>query len=189
MTARRSGSSSNRRVALIRDINLGKAKRVAMSDLKALVEELGYRDVRTLLNSGNVVFTAPASVRGDAATRIKKAMAERTGVSAHVIVLDAEEVAAAVANDPLRKSGVNPSLLLVAVTDRSADRAKLEPLAKQRWAPEALALGKRVAHLWCPEGIHGSPLALSVWRVLGHGVTMRNWATMVKLQALLEGEP
>ena len=180
---------SARRVALLRGINLGKAKRVSMSDLKALVEELGYRDVRTLLNSGNVVFTAPASVKGDAARRIKQAVAERTGVSAHVIVLDAEEVAAAVARDPLRKSVVNPSLLLVAVTDRPADRAKLEPLAKQRWAPEALALGKRVAHLWCPEGIHASPLALSVWRVLGHGVTIRNWATMVKLEALLEGQP
>jgi uncharacterized protein (DUF1697 family) len=185
MTARRSGSASNRRVALIRGINLGKAKRVSMADLKALVEDLGYRDVRTLLNSGNVVFTAPASARGDAAERIKKAMAERTGVSAHVIVLDAEEVAAAVERDPLKKSAVNPALLLVAVTDRPADRAKLAPLAKQRWAPEALALGKRVAYIWCPGGIHASPLALSVWRAAGEGVTARNWTTMTKLKALL----
>jgi uncharacterized protein (DUF1697 family) len=186
--ARRSGSSSNRRVALIRGINVGKAKRVSMADLKALVEELGYLDVRTLLNSGNVVFTAPVSVKGDAAAKIKKAMAERTGVSAHVIVLEAEEVTAAVASDPLKKSAVNPSLLLVAVTDRPADRAKLEPLAKQRWAPEALAFGKRVAYLWCPEGIHASPLALSVWRAAGDGVTARNWATMTKLKALLDEE-
>jgi len=187
MKSRGSGGSRARRVALLRGINVGKAKRVAMSDLKALVEELGYRDVRTLLNSGNVVFTAPASVKGDAAARIKQAMAERLGVSAHVIVLDAPEVTAAIADDPLKKSGVNPSALLVAITDRPADRAKLAPLARQKWAPEALAVGKRVAYLWCPDGIHASPLALSVWRVLGDGVTTRNWATMVKLQALLDG--
>ena len=92
------------------------------------------------------------------------------------------------ASDPLKKSAVNPSLLLIAVTDRPADRAKLEPLAKQRWAPEALAFGKRVAYLWCPEGIHASPLALSVWRAAGDGVTARNWATMTKLKALLDEE-
>lgn len=189
MKGRRSDSSSPRRVALIRGINVGKAKRVSMSDLKALVEELGYRDVRTLLNSGNVVFTSPVSVKGDAASKIQKAMAERTGVSARVIVLDAEEVAAAVAIDPLKKGGVNPSLLLIAVPDRPADRAKLEPLAKQRWAPEAFVLGRRVAYLWCPEGIHASPLALSVWRAAGDGVTARNWATMTKLKALLDEEP
>jgi uncharacterized protein (DUF1697 family) len=181
-------AAGSRRAALIRGINVGKAKRVAMSDLRALVEELGYRDVRTLLNSGNVVFTAPASVPGDAAARIQKAMAERLGVSARVIVLEAAEVAAAVRADPLKKSGVNPSAFLVAITDRSADLAKLAPLARQKWAPEALAVGKRVAYLWCPDGAHASPLALSVWRALGDGVTSRNWATMMKLKALLDGE-
>ena len=181
-------ASRSRRVALIRGINVGKAKRVAMSALKTLVEDLGYRDVRTLLNSGNVVFTAPSSVKGDAAVRIKKAMAERLGVSAHVIVLDAAEVAVAIAHDPLKKSGVNPSALFVVVLDRPADRAKLAPLARQKWAPEALAVGKRVAYLWCPEGSHASPLALSVWRILGDGVTTRNWATMVRVRALLDEE-
>jgi uncharacterized protein (DUF1697 family) len=52
-------------VALLRGINVGKAKRVAMADLRALLEELGYADVRTLLNSGNVVFTAPRAAKGD----------------------------------------------------------------------------------------------------------------------------
>jgi uncharacterized protein (DUF1697 family) len=115
-------------------------------------------------------------------------MAERTGVSAHVIVLDAEEVAAAVANDPLKKSTVNrrSSWLrsrIVPPTARSSSRSRSgagRPGARPREAR---------AYLWCPEGIHASPLALSVWRAAGDGVTARNWATMTKLKALLDEEP
>ena len=59
-----------RHVALLRGINVGKAKRIAMADLRALVADLGYRDVGTLLNSGNVVFTAPGAGPEDAARRI-----------------------------------------------------------------------------------------------------------------------
>jgi len=80
---------SERRVALLRGINVGRAKRLAMADLRALVEDLGYGDVRTLLNSGNIIFTVPRTKRGDAAARIEKAIASRLGVSARVYVLTA----------------------------------------------------------------------------------------------------
>ena len=77
----------NRRyVALIRGINVGRAKRVAMADLRALVEGLGYGEVRTLLNSGNVVFRVPAARSGDIAGRIEKAITARLRISARVIV-------------------------------------------------------------------------------------------------------
>ena len=68
---------ASRMVALIRGINVGKAKRVAMADLKALVEELGHREVATLLNSGNVVFTAAGGRPAEAASRIEEAMGKR----------------------------------------------------------------------------------------------------------------
>jgi uncharacterized protein (DUF1697 family) len=67
-------------VALLRGINVGKAKRIAMGDLRAIVEKLGYGDVRTLLNSGNVVFSVPAKLRGDPGPRIEEAVRKRTGI-------------------------------------------------------------------------------------------------------------
>jgi uncharacterized protein (DUF1697 family) len=70
-----SAKTAGRRVALLRGINVGRAKRVAMADLRELVESLGYREVRTLLNSGNVVFTVPSGVRGDSARRIEDGIA------------------------------------------------------------------------------------------------------------------
>ena len=180
---------AGRKVALIRGINVGRAKRVAMADLRALIESLGYADVRTLLNSGNVVFTAPRTTPGAAADRIETALAARLGVSARVTVLTAADLAAAVTDNPLLEVAADPTRLLVAVLREPANRAKLTPLAKQDWTPEAVAVGKRVAYLWCAEGILTSGLAQAVNRALGDAVTARNWATVLKLHALAGDRP
>jgi uncharacterized protein (DUF1697 family) len=180
----RVGSRAATHIALLRGINVGRAKRVAMADLRALVTSLGYRDVRTLLNSGNVVFTVPRTTRGDVAARLERAIATRLGVSSRVTVLSAAELATVVRRNPLGKIATDPSRLLVTVLANPADRARLRPLARETWAPEALALGTRVAYLWCPRGMIDSPLVAAVGRLLGDGATTRNWATITKLHAL-----
>jgi uncharacterized protein (DUF1697 family) len=177
---------ANRQVALLRGINVGRAKRVAMADLRALVENLGYGDVRTLLNSGNVVFTTPRAAAGDAAARIEKAIATKLGVSARVTVISAADLAAAISENPLLEVADDHSRLLVAVLSNGADLAKLEPLMKQDWAADVLAIGSQVAYLWCAEGILASKLLVAVSRALGDAVTTRNWATVLKLHALNE---
>jgi uncharacterized protein (DUF1697 family) len=177
---------AGRHVALIRGVNVGRAKRVAMADLRALVESLGYTDVRTLLNSGNVVFTGPRASPGDAAARIEKAIATRLGVAARVTVLTAAEIAAAATDNPLLGVADDPSRLLVAVLADPADRSLLKRLDRRDWAPEALAVGARVAYLWCPEGVLASRLWEAVGRVLGGAVTTRNWATFTRLHTLTE---
>ncbi|HEV8611354.1 MAG TPA: DUF1697 domain-containing protein [Thermoanaerobaculia bacterium] len=174
----------SRHVALIRGINVGRAKRVAMADLRALVEDLGYGDVRTLLNSGNVVFTAPASARKSSAGRIEEAITARLGISARVTVLTAAELDAVVAENPLGEVATDPSRLLVTVLIDPAHRKRLLPLGRQDWAPDVLAVGGRVAYLWCPRGMLESRLAIAVNRALGDGATTRNWTTVTKLHAL-----
>jgi uncharacterized protein (DUF1697 family) len=175
-------------VALLRGVNVGSAKRVAMADLRALVEGLGYSGVRTLLNSGNVVYDAPGVAPAKAAARIEKALAADLGVSSRIVALSAAELDAALAVDPLAAVADNPSRLLVAVPADARARTALEPLAEQDWAPEAFALGARLAYLWCPDGVIASKLSAAVGRLLGDAVTSRNWTTMVKLQALAAGE-
>ena len=180
---------TGRQAALLRGVNVGPAKRVAMADLRALVESLGYADVRTLLNSGNVVYSAPGVAPAAAAAGIEEALAARLGVSARVVALSAAELAVAVADNPLLGVVDNPSRLLVAVLAEPAARARLEPLLEQDWAPEALALGVRVAYLWCPDGVIASRLSAAVGRLAGDGVTSRNWTTMTKLAALAQDRP
>lgn len=176
-------------VALLRGINVGKAKRVAMAELRALVAGLGYRDVSTLLNSGNVVFAVPRTVSGDPAARIEQAIAKKLGVTSRVTVLDAAELAAVVRENPFGKIARDSSRLLVTVLTDPKDRTKLAPLAKQDWGVEALAVGKRVAWLWCPGGQIESPMAKAVFKVLGDGATTRNWATIQKIHDLAGATP
>jgi uncharacterized protein (DUF1697 family) len=175
---------STRCVALLRGINVGRAKRVAMDDLRALVEDLGYGDVRTLLNSGNVVFTLADDTPARAAARIETGLVTRLGVPSRTTVLRAEELAVIVQENSLVNVARDPSRLLVAVLRDPADMLALRPLAGKPWAPEVLALGTRVAYLWCPEGVLASRLPEAVGRVLGDRVTIRNWATIGKLHAL-----
>lgn len=177
---------ADRRVALLRGINVGRAKRVAMADLRRLFEDLGHRDVRTLLNSGNVVFGADRRTTGDEALRIERAIADRLGVATRVTVLAATELAEAIRENPLAGLATNPSRMLVMALRDANAVAAVKALLAQRWAPEALALRKRVAYLWCPSGIAAGRLWTTVDRAVGDGGTARNLATMTRLLVMSE---
>jgi uncharacterized protein (DUF1697 family) len=176
-------------VALLRGVNnAGPTTRVAMANLRALFEDLGFRDVKTLLNSGNVIFSVPKNWRGDLTSRIREALATKLGLTVPVIVLSGAEVAAMVQKNPLSQVASNPSWLLLVSLRSRADESKLKPLLQQRWTPEVLALGPRVAYLWCAKGVAKSPLWAAVERALEKTGTARNVATITKLLALTRGE-
>ncbi|MBA2683331.1 MAG: DUF1697 domain-containing protein [Gemmatimonadaceae bacterium] len=170
-------------VALLRGINVGKAKRVPMADLRALCESLGYRDVKTLLNSGNVVFAA-ARADASAAAKIQKGIAEQIGVSCRVVVLTRDELDTVIAENPFSESETNPSRFLVTVLATDADRARIDALTKEEWGAERIGAGTHAAYLWCANGILESRIVTAISKQLGDSATSRNWATMKKLQAL-----
>jgi uncharacterized protein (DUF1697 family) len=173
-----------RHVALLRGINVGRAKRIAMADLRALFESLGFVDVQSLLNSGNVVFGVAEENQKNVAQTIEAAIAERLAVSVRVTVIEGKELDAIVAGNPLLDVAVDPTRLLVGILNSTKDRERLKPLIEKDWAPESLAIGKQAAYLWCPNGILESNLAKAVGKALGDSVTSRNWATILKLHAM-----
>ncbi len=173
-------------IALLRGINVGRAKRVAMADLRAMLEGLGFTEVRTLLNSGNAVFTIPAGAIGDPAALIEEALASQLHVTARVFVFSAADLRKIVAGQPLPQFAENPSRAMVTFIPKPADLSKLRPLLKQDWSPEALALGHQAAYAWCPNGLLESPLNTAITRLLKDGGTARNWATVLKLAALVD---
>lgn len=180
------GPASNRRAVLLRGINVGKAKRIAMADLRRVLVELGYAEVRTLLNSGNAVLGVPRGGATDHAARIEKAIAEGLGVTTRAFMLRSEELAAAVRGNPLAARAVDPArMLLMSLADTRA-QARFTPLLAKRWSPEALAVSGRFAYLWCANGIGTSPLWLEVNRAVGDAGTARNLATMTKLLAMVD---
>jgi uncharacterized protein (DUF1697 family) len=175
-------------VALIRGVNnIGASRRIAMADLRKLFEGLGYLHVCTLLNSGNVVFTAPGRMRREIRARIEEGIARKLGLTVQVTLLSAQEVACVVAENPFTRAAAKHSDLLVVVPRMQSDKRRLRPLLAMRWTPEALKVGRRVAYLWCANGVPRSPIWAAVERALGRTGTARNVATMTKLSLLLRG--
>lgn len=172
-------------VALFRGINVGKAKRIAMADLRALLQTLGYTEVHTLLNSGNAVFNAAEGTALQHARDIQAAVAKTLGVDALVIVKSAKEMDAIVAGNSLSEIATDPSRLLVAMTQDARALVHLKKMADTDWDVEDLHLGQHAAYLWCADGILESKVAALLLKDLTHTGTTRNWATLEKIQALM----
>lgn len=177
---------NSQQVAFLRGINVGRAKRVAMADLRKLLSDLGFAQVRTVLNSGNVVYEGGAVAPAEAASRIEEALVLKLGVAARVTVLSASQFAELVEQNTLAPAA-DAARLLTLVLNNPADVQRLTPLLQQSWQPEALALGRWAAYAWCPDGVLASKVVAALGVLLGDGVTSRNWATMQKLYVLLNG--
>jgi len=177
---------NSQQVAFLRGINVGRAKRVAMADLRKLLGDLGFANVRTVLNSGNVVYDADRVAPAEAAARIEEALVLKLGVAARVTVLSARQFSELIAQNTLVPVA-DAARLLALVLNNPADVQRLAPLLQQPWQPEALALGQWAAYAWCPDGVLASKVLAALGAMLGDGVTSRNWATMHKLKLLLDG--
>lgn len=174
-------------IALIRGINVGRGNRVSMSDLRDLVGDLGHTNVHTLLNSGNVLFQCRRPNAVKLSSGIEAAIAAKCGFSAMVTVITAEELATIIGENPLVKVATDPSRHLVAFASHPRLLAPLRPMLKETWSPDALAITSRAAYLWCSAGILDSKVSQAFSRNAGTSVTTRNWATVLKLQAAVQG--
>lgn len=174
-----------RYVALLRGINVGPHRRVAMADLRALMAGLGYGDAQTLLQSGNAVFAAAGSP--ERVTRdLEQRIADELGVKAEVVVRTGDELAGVVERDLLGDLASDPKRYQVSFLSAEPDPAVARELSALDFAPERFVLSGREVYAWHPDGIHSSPLAklLSGGR-LGVTATARNWNTVTKLLAMV----
>jgi uncharacterized protein (DUF1697 family) len=170
-----------RYVALLRAVNVGGVK-VAMSDLKALCEGLGFTEVSTLLNSGNVIFTSSKSSAA-LETLLEKEMTKRFARGTDFLVRNAKEWAALIAANPFPEMAKRDPGHLVAMPLKDAPgkaaMAKLDAAIKGR--ETAKAVGKTL-YLTYPDGIGVSKLTIGVIeKALGTRGTARNWNTVLKV--------
>jgi uncharacterized protein (DUF1697 family) len=175
-------------VALFRGINVGKAKRIAMADLRSLLATLGCTEIQTLLNSGNAVFTAGNTAPDKMAMRLRAAVAKELGVDALVVIKTAAEVAGIVSGNKLEKLATDHSRLLVAMTNNAKALAALKPLAKSEWGAESMHIGQHAGYVWCANGILESKAAGALLKNLNETGTTRNWATLLKIHTLLTSD-
>ena len=174
-----------RYAALLRGINVGKAKPVAMADLRALLEGLGYTEVGTLLRSGNAVFTTRATVR-TVERAIEKALATEIAADVSCLARTRAEVDAVLAGDPFAGVATNGSRYLALFLSEQPAAKLLAAHDPTELAPDEIVVGDRVIYHWCPDGFLAAPaLGPFVEKHLGVRATGRNWNTVTKLAELL----
>ncbi|SDG69841.1 DUF1697 domain-containing protein [Pseudonocardia oroxyli] len=163
---------------LLRGVNVGGNRKVPMAELRSLLEELGFTEVRTLLQSGNAVLRGSGDVAGD----IERALAQRYGVEIRCLALTREELQSAADGDPLTDRADNGSRAVVLwLFDDIPEPALVEELD-----PGRIAVRGRLVYQWCPDGISNSPDVAALirrnWKV---ATTARNRNTVAKLLAAI----
>jgi len=171
---------SANRIALLRGINVGPRQRVKMPELRELIEGLGYTDVRTLVQSGNVVFSAraaPATLEKKLETEIEKQL----GVDPKVVVRTRDELAAAIEASPFDVPD-DPRNLHVTFLSGEPDAAAVKKLEDADLGDDELAFLGREIYVLYANGMGRSELAKQLGRTkLGVAATDRNWNTVTKL--------
>ena len=171
-------------IALLRGVNVGKAKRVPMVEFRSLLSALGHTSVVTLLNSGNAVFRARSGTPRAHAARIAAAIAQKLKVEVPVIVKSARELAAIVAENPFDVDASGHSRFLVAFTQEPKALAGLAVIDSLVLPAERFAIGRHAAYLHCANGILESKAGAALLGKAGRGATTRNLATTLKLLEL-----
>ncbi|MHA6795893.1 DUF1697 domain-containing protein [Pseudonocardia bannensis] len=173
---------------LLRGINVGGNKRIAMADLRALLTRLGHTDVRTHLQSGNAVLTAPPVAPEELAGRIEEAISAEFGMGIRCLVRTREEMRAVVHGHPLGDVADNGSRMMALFLSADPDPALMTAHDPVALDPGRTRIGERVIYQWCPDGVLKAPdvtgFVTRHWKV---AVTGRNWNTVTALAALLEG--
>ncbi len=176
---------TGRYVLLLRGINVNPSTRVAMADLRALVSELGYSRVRTLLQSGNVVVDSSVAPE---VTVIEKAITTVTGVRSRVIALAEPDFRAISSANPLLDVSDDLSKMVITFLAEPVRVSEIERPTDAELAPERLVLTSRAVYQWCPEGILQSRLKPNWWRQFGLAATTRNVRTVGRILELLDAE-
>jgi uncharacterized protein (DUF1697 family) len=173
-------------VLMLRGINIGSSRRVPMAQLRELLTGAGYENVRTYVQSGNVVLTSaakPAELEREAARLI----AARFGFEVPVIARTRAELAKVVEANPLGEVAENPKRYQVSFLSAKLDAETVRAL-EARVAPSErfVAIGREL-YAWHPEGVARSKLWSSLaGQGLGVTATARNWTTVTTLLTMAE---
>lgn len=173
-------------IALLRGVNLGAARRVSTPKMREVLDRAGFRDVRTLGQSGNVVLDAtsdPAALECD----LTALLAQAFGLVIPVVVRTRDELAEVIGHNPFGPVVDDPGRYQVSFLHTEPQASAVRELTTADVAPEQLVVIGREVYAWHPNGIASSPLAaLITERRLGVQVTARNWRTLTKLLALAD---
>jgi uncharacterized protein (DUF1697 family) len=180
----------DQRIALLRGVNLGKARRVSMAEVRGVFESLGWSDVKSVGQSGNLVFEANGAPDAALEAAAEQALLGQLGLTTEVVVRSGPEWLAMMAANPFpAEAKADPAHLVVMVL-KSAPRPDAEAAMAAIPGRERARVVGREAFIVYPDGIAGSRLiGAALDKALGARGTGRNWNTAAKLAALADDRP
>jgi uncharacterized protein (DUF1697 family) len=171
-------------IALLRGINVGGKSALPMKELIAIFERLGVSNVKTYLQSGNVVFQSGSKDISSFSKKLGTAIRERCGFEPQILLIGLAEFEKAIANNPFPAAESEPRSLhlgFLASAPKNPDLKKIESLKKDS---EQFCLIGKIFYLYAPEGVGRSKLAASSEKLLGVPMSDRNWNTVCKLKEI-----
>jgi uncharacterized protein (DUF1697 family) len=175
-------------VALLRGINVGGRTRVGMDDLRRLFVALGHADVKSYVQSGNVLFSSPVEESSRLVGDIQRRIARDLGVTVTVLLRTKDDLARVVANNPFLSRETDPAKLHVTFLADAPDHERVARLDTPSGGPDEFSLAGREVYLHCPHGYGRTKLNNAyLERRLGVAATTRNWNTVTKLCDLASG--
>ncbi|HEY1366019.1 MAG TPA: DUF1697 domain-containing protein [Gaiellaceae bacterium] len=173
-----------RHVVLLRGINLGSRNRVAMPALRAALEEAGFDDVQTYVQSGNIVLAGKASAK-EVGRTVERLIADEFGLDVAGVVRTRSALARVVERNPLADVASDPKRYQVSFLDGKPTAAVLRKLEEAAAPEERFVHAGSEIYAWHPDGVARSKLwTLLAGSSLGVTATARNWTTVTKLLEL-----
>jgi uncharacterized protein (DUF1697 family) len=188
------GRTPVRYAALLRGVNVG-GKKLAMADLRRVLNGFGHQDVSTLLQSGNAVFTAPEADSAELAAQIEAALLSELGLASKVLLRSHAELVTVVEENPFPTAEEEPAKHLVQFLFEPLDalaRRTIEEFDATAFAPEDFRVGDSVIYFRFPNGIgrnvmdaaFSKHLTAHFPKAVRPVMTGRNWNTVRKLRDL-----
>jgi uncharacterized protein (DUF1697 family) len=174
-------------VVLLRAVNVGGRNKLPMADLRQIATDLGYTDVATYVQSGNLVLTATPGKPAEIEQAISSAVHRALGLTIDVIVRTRTQLAAVVDANPFPDHTDDPTKLHVSFLTGQPPAAARKACDPDEFDPERFEFGDRCVYLWHPDGVGRSKMATAPWaKRLGVKGTGRNWRTVITLLEMLD---
>lgn len=181
-------SSDGAYIALLRGINVGGKNMLPMKDLVRLCSDAGYSEVKSYIQSGNLVFRAKSALAPRLPALFEQAISDRFGIRVPVVVRSADELRRLAKGNPFLHAGADTAILHVAFLSDLPGAAAVAALDPNRSPPDQFAVRGREIYLQCPNGIGRTKLTNQYFdSKLGVTSTIRNWRTVLKLLELAGG--
>ena len=178
---------SSTHIALLRGINVGGKNKVPMKELVEVFVDAGCSDVRTYIQSGNVVFSADSALAESISARLTKAVAEHFGYEIPVLLRTAEQMSDVIRGNPFLEAGAPEDALHVLFLADVPESDRVDALDPDRSRTDAFAVRGQEIYLWLPNGVARTRLTNDYFdSKLATTSTGRNWRTVVKLFELTQ---